>query len=201
MAGIGLASCVGSRARRRRMLRPAHGGRVQWNRTGSFTRCQGWCRRKESMSGLACSAVYVRRRPVEVRRRQSGALGEMMLGLRVRGASWSSGKASRGVRWGGGGLEWPVCGGRGSGGRWHAVRRVKTGELVLGRGWDWAGVYVQDQSWLYSCGRGRGRGHGVGASGRALALPGHIEHMAISFCPSSCACWAAKRANLAIWLV
>jgi hypothetical protein len=26
------------------------------------------------------------------------------------------------------------------------------------------------------------------ASGRALALPGHIEHMAISFYPSSCAC-------------
>jgi hypothetical protein len=88
------------------------------------------------MSGLPCSAVYVRRRPVEVQRRQSGASGEMMLGLRVRGASWSSGKASRGVRWGAGGLEWPVCGGRGSGGRWHAVRRVNTGEHVLGRGWD-----------------------------------------------------------------
>jgi hypothetical protein len=88
------------------------------------------------MNGLPCSAVYVRRRPVEVRRRQSGASGEVMLGLRVRGTSLSSAKASRGVMRGSGGLEWPVYGGRGSGGRWHAVRRGNTGELALERGWD-----------------------------------------------------------------
>jgi hypothetical protein len=37
MAGVGLAACAGGRARRRRMLWPAHGYRVQSNRTGSFT--------------------------------------------------------------------------------------------------------------------------------------------------------------------
>jgi hypothetical protein len=35
MAGIGLAECAGGRARRRRVLRPAHGGRVQSNGTGA----------------------------------------------------------------------------------------------------------------------------------------------------------------------
>jgi hypothetical protein len=39
IAGIGLAKCTGGRARRRRVLRPAHGGRVQSNGTGSFTGC------------------------------------------------------------------------------------------------------------------------------------------------------------------
>jgi hypothetical protein len=87
------------------------------------------------MSGLPCSAVYVRRRPVEVQRHQSGVFGEVMLGLWVRGASVSSGKASRGVRRGGGGLEWPVCGCRDSGGRWHAVCRANAGELALGQDW------------------------------------------------------------------
>jgi hypothetical protein len=35
MAGIGLAACAGGRARRRRVLRPAHGGRVQSNAWGA----------------------------------------------------------------------------------------------------------------------------------------------------------------------
>jgi hypothetical protein len=39
MAGIGLAACAGGRARRRRVLRPTHGGRVQSNGIGSFTGC------------------------------------------------------------------------------------------------------------------------------------------------------------------
>jgi hypothetical protein len=59
------------------------------------------------MNGLPCSSVYMRRRPVEVRRRQSGISDEVVLGLWARGASSSSEEASRGVRWGGGGLEWP----------------------------------------------------------------------------------------------
>jgi hypothetical protein len=36
MAGIGLATCAGGRAHRRRVLRPAHGGIVQLNGTRSF---------------------------------------------------------------------------------------------------------------------------------------------------------------------
>jgi hypothetical protein len=65
---------------------------------------------------------------------------------------------------------------------------------VYGRGW----------GWLYSRGREHGRGVGVAlcaqgrASGRALALSGHVEHVVVLFCPSSCACCAAKRVNLAI---
>jgi hypothetical protein len=173
MTGIGLAACAGGRAHWRHVLRPTHGGRVQLNRTGSFTGCQGWCRRKESTSGLPCSAVYVRRRSVEVWRCQSGASGEVMLGLRVRGASLSSRKASWGVRLGGGGLEWPVCYGQGWGGRLHAVRRVNAGELALGRGWEWAGVYGRCRGWLYSGGRRVGTaraGPSVGAcSGVARA--------------------------------
>jgi hypothetical protein len=57
-----------------------------------------------------------------------------MFGLIARGASLSSGEASRGIGQDGGGLEWPVHGGRGSGGRWHTVRRANAGVLALGRG-------------------------------------------------------------------
>jgi hypothetical protein len=39
MTGIGLTACAGGRARRRHVLRHAHGGRVQSNVTGSFTGC------------------------------------------------------------------------------------------------------------------------------------------------------------------
>jgi hypothetical protein len=39
------------------------------------------------------------------------------------------------------------------------------------------------------------------APGRALALPGRVEHVAVLNCLSSCACRAPKRANLAICLV
>jgi hypothetical protein len=46
----------------------------------------------------------------------------------------SSGEASQRVRQGGGGLEWPVYGGRGLLGRWHAILWVNAGELVLGQG-------------------------------------------------------------------
>jgi hypothetical protein len=37
--------------------------------------------------------------------------------------------------------------------------------------------------------------------GRALASPGRVEHVAVFICPSSCACRALKRANLAKCLV
>jgi hypothetical protein len=88
--------------------------------------------RKESKSGSPCSSVYMRRRSDEVQRRQSGTSGDVVLGLRARGASRSSGEASRGIGWGGGGMDWPVHGGRGSGGRWHAVRRASLANLRLG---------------------------------------------------------------------
>jgi hypothetical protein len=152
MVEVGLAACAGGQARRRRMLRPAHGGRVQSNFTGSFTGGQWCCRRKESKSGSPCSSVYVRWRSDEVQWRQSGTSGDVVLGPRARGASLSSGEANRGIGWGGGGLEWPVHGGRGLGGRWHAVCRANSSELVLGRGWERVGVYDQGLSRLYRCG-------------------------------------------------
>jgi hypothetical protein len=78
MVVIGLTACAGGRARRRRVLRHAHGGRAQSNGTGSFTGCQGCYRYKESTNGLPWSSVYVRRRPIEVWRRQSGISGEVL---------------------------------------------------------------------------------------------------------------------------
>jgi hypothetical protein len=81
MAGICLAACAGGRAHRRRVLRPAHGDIVQLNGTGSFTGGQGCCRREESTNGLPGSSVYVRRRPVEVRRCRSGVSSEVVSGL------------------------------------------------------------------------------------------------------------------------
>jgi hypothetical protein len=110
-AGIGLAVCAGGRARRRRVLRPAHDGIVQLNGTRSSTRIQGCRRYKESTNGLPCGSIYMRRRPVEVRRRQSSVSGEVVFGLWARGASRSSRDASQGVKRGGRGLEWPVHGG------------------------------------------------------------------------------------------
>jgi hypothetical protein len=41
MAGVGLAACAGSRAHRRSVLGPAHGGKVQSNRTGSSLEVNG----------------------------------------------------------------------------------------------------------------------------------------------------------------
>jgi hypothetical protein len=134
MAGVGLAACAGGRSCRRRVLWPTHDGRVQSNRTGRFIGGQWCCRRKGSKSGSPCSPVYVRRRSDEVQRRQSGTSDDVVLGSRARGASLSSREASRGIGWGGGGLEWSVHGSRGSGDRWHAVRRARSGELALGRG-------------------------------------------------------------------
>jgi hypothetical protein len=59
MAGVGLVTCAGGRARRWRVLRPAHGGTVQLNGTVSFTGGEGCRRHKESMNGLPCGSVYV----------------------------------------------------------------------------------------------------------------------------------------------
>jgi hypothetical protein len=111
-------------------------------------------------------------------------------------------RVGRGREW----IGWPVYSGRVSSGRWHAVRRAIAGELALRRGEEWAGVYGQGLGQLYRRGRGRGvllstarRAWGL-APGRALALLGRVEHVAISFCPCSSSCWAAKRANLTIRL-
>jgi hypothetical protein len=96
MAGIGLAACAGGRARRRCVLRPAHGGIIQLNGTRSFTGGQGCCRYKESTNGLPCGLVYVRRRPVEVQRRRSGVSSEVVSNPRLGKLHWSLGKLAEG---------------------------------------------------------------------------------------------------------
>jgi hypothetical protein len=49
VAGVGLVTCAGGRAHRRRMLRPAHGGRAQSKRSGASQEVNGavgaWNRR------------------------------------------------------------------------------------------------------------------------------------------------------------
>jgi hypothetical protein len=94
VAGVELAACAGDRARRRRVLRPAHNGRAQSKRSWRFTGGQWCCRRKESRGGSLCSWVYVRWRSDEVQRCQFGTSGEVVFGLRARGTSRSSGEAS-----------------------------------------------------------------------------------------------------------
>jgi hypothetical protein len=96
VVGVGLAACAGGRARRRRVRRPAHGGRAQSKRSGSFKGGPRCSKRKESKGGSPCSSVYVRRQSDEVRRCQSGTSGEVVLSLNARGASRSFREASRG---------------------------------------------------------------------------------------------------------
>jgi hypothetical protein len=68
MVGVGRSTCAGGEVRRWRGLRPIQGGRVQLNRSVSFTRCQGRHRREELKNGSPDSSVYVRWRAVDVRR-------------------------------------------------------------------------------------------------------------------------------------
>jgi hypothetical protein len=91
-----LAVCAGGRARRRRVLQPAHGDIAQLNGTGSCTGVQGCRRHKESTNGLPCGSVYVRRRPVEVRRRRSGVSGEVVSNPRLGKLHWALGKLAKG---------------------------------------------------------------------------------------------------------
>jgi hypothetical protein len=79
------------------------------------------------------------------------------------GASLRSGEASRGIGRGGGGLELPVHGGRGSGSRWHAMRRANSDDLALGWGWERARAYDQGLGRFYRRGRGRRAARACGA--------------------------------------
>jgi hypothetical protein len=56
-------------------------------------------------------------------------------------------------------------------------RTVEASVGFIGAGAAWARV------WLGATRRVRGR-----PPGRALVLPGRVEHVAVLFCPSSCAC-------------
>jgi hypothetical protein len=67
MAGVGRSSRAGGEARRRRVIRPNHGGIAQSSELGSFTGSQGGCRRMELVNGSPGNLVYVRWRVGEVR--------------------------------------------------------------------------------------------------------------------------------------
>jgi hypothetical protein len=67
VVGDGLAVCVSDRARRRRVLWPAHGGRVKLKRSGSFRGGQRWCGYKESGKNSPSDPVHTRWRSAEVR--------------------------------------------------------------------------------------------------------------------------------------
>jgi hypothetical protein len=145
VARVGLAACAGGWACWRRVLRPAHGGRAQSKRSGSFTGGHWCCRREESKGGSPCSSVYVRRRSDEVRRRQSGTFGEVVLGLRARELHRAPEKLAEGwIGWGWAGVADPWWSGLGRPLARHAQSELRrscawTGLRASGgvRSWPW----------------------------------------------------------------
>jgi hypothetical protein len=67
MAGVGWSTCAGGVARRRRGVRPAHGGIVQSNWSERFTGCQRRYGCKELVGDSPVSSVHARWRKTEVR--------------------------------------------------------------------------------------------------------------------------------------
>jgi hypothetical protein len=65
---VGVATCAGGGARRRRGIRPPHGAIVQLNGSGSFTSGKGRHVREEFENGSSDCSVYVRLRATKVRR-------------------------------------------------------------------------------------------------------------------------------------
>jgi hypothetical protein len=121
----------------------------------------------------------------------------------ARGASPRHARSTLRVRRGWERLCWPVYGGRGSGGRGHAVRGATpviwcSGEVERERG---STVEVPGGFIGVSNDAGlawRDAGHAGAGVGRALASSERVEHVDLCFCSSSTPCWAAKRVNLAL---
>jgi hypothetical protein len=194
VTGVGLATCAGGRTHRWCVLRPSHDGRAQSKCSGSFTGGQVCRGCKELKSGSPCSLVYKRRRSDEVRRWQSGTSGKMVFGLRAQETLRSSGEAIQGVGLDGGGLEWPVHGGR----AWAAAGTPcagRTSENSCSGGVESErGSMVGASSSFIGAGAGKGAGSGVArreragsSAGACSGMPGQVEHV-MFFCPSSSAC-------------
>jgi hypothetical protein len=66
---VGQSTCAGGGARRRQGIRPNHGGTVQLNGSGSFTRDQERHVREEFENGSPDCSVYARPWATEVRRK------------------------------------------------------------------------------------------------------------------------------------
>jgi hypothetical protein len=76
VAGISRSTCAGGWTRRRRVLRPNHGGIGRSKGTGSFTGCWWVDTCKELKNNSPWNSVYVHRRSGEVRRPWTGFSGE-----------------------------------------------------------------------------------------------------------------------------
>jgi hypothetical protein len=150
---------------------------------------------KESRNGAEDYPVYARRRSGGVRRPWTGLSGEAnsdsLLGELHRGVL-SLLRGSDGVGKGSVGRSMVA---EGSGGRGHAVRGQTPVSLSSGEVEHVRRGTVKAPG----CFIGAGAGHGTGWSlarrgargvrvGRALASPECVEHVAVAFCPCSCAC-------------
>jgi hypothetical protein len=91
-----------------------------------------------------------------IRRLRWGRVQFLALGASLRYAE-SIPRVGRGWEW----LHWPVYCGGGSGGRWHALCRANTGDLVLRWGWERAGSTTEASAGFI--GAGAGGGHGCGS--------------------------------------
>jgi hypothetical protein len=150
---------------------------------------------KESKNGAEVYPVYARRRSGGVRRPWTGFSGEAnsnsSLGELHRGVH-SLLRGSDGVGKGPVGRS-TVAGGLG--GRGHAVHGQTPVDLGSGEVERvWRGTVK-----VHGCFIGAGAGHGAGWAlarcgargarvGRALASLERVEHVAVDFCPCSCAC-------------
>jgi hypothetical protein len=177
VARAALATSASDEGRRRHLLRPNHGGRVQSKCTRSST---GWCRsyaRKESRNGSVVYPVHVLRRGYELRRAWAHCSGGAGPRLKLGKASRPLEEAIRGLRSSGGGRDW-----FGHGGRPRAALAGR-GEVAWAAGWlrkarrgaeGATGKVAVHEGGLYSHSRAwHGRGHGGGrgrACGRALGV-------------------------------
>jgi hypothetical protein len=150
---------------------------------------------KESKNVVEDYPVYARRRSGGVRRPWTGLSGEAnfdsSLGELHRGVH----SLLRGLDGAGNGPVGRSTMAGGSGGRGHAVHRqtpVGLGSVEVER-------VRRGTVKVHGCFIGAGAGHGAGWSlarcgarearvGRALASPECVEHVAVVFCPCSCAC-------------
>jgi hypothetical protein len=150
---------------------------------------------KESKNGAEDYPVYAHRRSGEVRRPWTGLSGEANSDSSLGELHRAVHNLLRGLDGvGKGPVGWSTVAG-GSGGRGHAVHGQTL--VVLG-----SGEVERVQRGTVEvprCFIGTGVGHGPGWAlarrgargarvGHALASPERVEHVAVAFCPCSCAC-------------
>jgi hypothetical protein len=209
VVGGGRSTCAGGGSRRRRGVWPNQGTIDQLNGSGSFTRGQGRCARKELENGSPDCSVYARPLATEVWRRRSRVSGEVLSGPRAWKASRATGEANREADATWTRLERAGRSGRSlgsDGGRWRGVLKAKFGELWLKQGLR-ARREVRPRPWGYFIGTARARARGGldqtlrrarARVGRMPACRPGSNTCARSFCPSSGACGHSSDPALAL---